>query len=261
MVVECVVVKSTLGIVYLMLTWTNYTKWSMVMQVNLQAAGLWEAVLYGVVEYRDDLHALAALLRAMLTDMQARLANKELALKAWESIRKNRVGADRVKEGNAEQMQQEFTEIKFKLGECVEDFSIRIIAIANELRVLGDEVTDKEVVKKMLHSVPEKLEQVAISMETLLDLNSLSIEEVVGHLQAVEQRKKVSTPQAIADVGGRLLLTEDEWSARLKAKENGGLVGAAALRETTVTIEVATEEEVTAAAITVAGTRVRVMIA
>jgi hypothetical protein len=46
--------------------------------------------------------------------------------------------------------------------------------------VLGDEITDKEVVKKMLHSLPEKLEQVAISMETLLDLNSLSIEEATG---------------------------------------------------------------------------------
>jgi hypothetical protein len=37
--------------------------------------------------------------------------------------------------------------------------------------VLGDDIIDKEVVKK----------KVAISMETLLDLNSLSIEEAVGH--------------------------------------------------------------------------------
>jgi hypothetical protein len=31
-------------------------------------------------------------------------------------------------------------------------------ALANELRVLSDDMADKEVVKKMLHSVPEKLE-------------------------------------------------------------------------------------------------------
>jgi hypothetical protein len=129
--------------------------------------------------------------------MQAGLANKELALKAWESIRNIRVGADWVSEANAERLRQEFTKIRFKSGECVEDFSIRITAIANELRVLGDEVTDKEVMKKMLHSIPEKLEQVAISMKMLLDLNSLLIEEAIGHLQAVEQRKKVSAPQAV----------------------------------------------------------------
>jgi hypothetical protein len=61
-VVERVVEKSTAGIVYPMLTRTNYTEWSAVMRVNLQAAGLWEAVHYGGVEYRDDRHALAALL-------------------------------------------------------------------------------------------------------------------------------------------------------------------------------------------------------
>jgi hypothetical protein len=41
----------------------------------------------------------------------------------------------------------------------VEDFSLCFTALENELRVLGDEVTDKEVIKKMLHSIPKKLEQ------------------------------------------------------------------------------------------------------
>jgi hypothetical protein len=68
------------------------------------------------------------------------------------------MGADRVKEANAEQLRQEFAKIWFKSGECVEDFSIRITSLANELRVLGDEITEEEVVKNMLHSVPEKLE-------------------------------------------------------------------------------------------------------
>jgi hypothetical protein len=83
-------------------------------------------------------------------------------------------------------LRQEFAEIRFKSGECVEDFSIRITSLANELHVLGDEITDREVVKKMLHLMPEKLEHVAISMETLLDLNSLSHEEATGHLHAIE---------------------------------------------------------------------------
>jgi hypothetical protein len=43
-VIERVVEKSTAGIVYPMLMRTNYTEWSVVMHVNLQAAGLWEAV-------------------------------------------------------------------------------------------------------------------------------------------------------------------------------------------------------------------------
>jgi hypothetical protein len=213
-VIERLVEKSTVGIVYPMLTRTNYTEWSAVMRVNLQVAGLWEAVRHSGVEYRDDRLALAALLRTVPVEMQSGLANKETAHEAWESIRKIRIGADRVTEANAERLQQEFADIRFKPGEGVEEFSICITTLANELRVLGDEVTDKEVVKKMLHSVPEKLEQVAISMETLLDLNSLSIEEAAGHLRAVEQRRKSSTPPVV-DGGGCLLLTEEEWAARM----------------------------------------------
>jgi hypothetical protein len=157
-VVERLVEKSTAGIVYPMLTRTNYTKWSAVVRVNLQAAGLWDVVRHGGVEYHDDRLALAALLHAVLAEMQAGLTNKELAHNTWESIRRIRVGTDHVKEANAERPRQEFTEIRFKPGEGVEDFSIRIMALANELRVLGDEITDKEVVKELLHSVPEKLE-------------------------------------------------------------------------------------------------------
>jgi uncharacterized membrane protein YgcG len=223
-IVEQVAKKSTAGIVYRVLTRTKYTEWTAVMCVNLQAAGLWEAVQYSNGEYRDDHHALAALLRAVLPEMQVGPANKESAHEAWEAIRRIRVGADRVKEANMERLRHDFTDIKFKPSESVEDFSIHINSIANELRVLGEEITDKEVVKKMLHSILEKLEQVAISMEMLLDLNTLSIEEATGHLHAIEQRKK-SSSSSVTDDSGRLLLMEEEWIARMKAREKGGSSG------------------------------------
>jgi hypothetical protein len=130
---------------------------------------------------------LVALLQVVPAEMQVRLTNKESAHDTWEVIHKIHVGVDRVKEANAERLRQVFTEIKFKPNEGVEDFRLLITALANELRVLGDEVTDKEVVKRMLHSMLEKLEQVAISMEMLLDLDSLLIEEAADHLRAVEK--------------------------------------------------------------------------
>jgi hypothetical protein len=125
-IVEKVIEKSMAGIVYPMLTRTNYIEWSVVMYVNLQTAGLWEAVQYDGVEYRDDCHALVTLLRAVPADMQAGLANKEAARDAWELIRRIHMGADRVKEANAERLRQECADRRFKSGACVEDFSIHI---------------------------------------------------------------------------------------------------------------------------------------
>jgi hypothetical protein len=52
--------------------------------------------------------------------------------------------------------------------------------------VLGGRITELEIMKKMLHVAPQPLQQVTISIETLLDLDNLTIEEVTGHLQNIE---------------------------------------------------------------------------
>ena len=185
-------------------------------------AGLWEVVDTGRGDYRDDRNALVALLRAVPQEMQAGLARKETAKEAWEAIQAMRVGVERVKEANTEKLRKEFNELRFKAG--VEDFSLRLNTLANQLRVMGEDISEKEVVKRLLHSVPESLEQVAISIETLLDLSKVSIEEAAGRLRAVEQRKS-TTQSHLKDDAGRLLLTEEEWLARLRNQEgaHGGL--------------------------------------
>jgi hypothetical protein len=53
-------------------------------------------------------------------------------------------------------------------------------------------------------------------METLLDLKSLSIEEAIDHLRAVEQRKK---PTMSKEIGDRLLLMQEEWMAMMKSRD------------------------------------------
>ena len=85
---------------------------------------------------------------------------------------------------------------------------------------LGGSISETEIVKKMLQVVHDHLEQVAISIETLLDVNDLTVEEVTGRLRNVEQRKK-NTISAV-DKEGRLLLTEEEWLARLKLRDDTG---------------------------------------
>jgi hypothetical protein len=120
-----------------------------------------------------------------------------------------------VKEVNAEKLRCEFDDISFKSGECIEEFDLHISGLANQLRSLGDNVPDKKVVRKMLQSVLDNLEQVAT--ETLLDLDSLLIEEVVGHLQAVENRRKKKTMSLAKDGGGQLLLTGEQWKAKYMA--------------------------------------------
>jgi hypothetical protein len=144
-------------------------------------------------------------------EMQAGLACKETAADAWEAIETGRMGGERIKEATVDKLHRDFDDPQFKAGECVEDFAQRATTIAN-----------KEVIKKILHSIPDHLEQVTISIETLLDMNSMSIEVAMGHLRAVEERKKKTSGGAKE---GRLLLTEEEWMTHLKVREGEGSGG------------------------------------
>jgi len=88
-----------------MLTRTNYEEWEMLMQVNMEAAGIWYAIEpYDgeEVEYRDDRLALAAILRSVPTEMLPTLHGKRTARAAWEAVRTIRVGVERVRESKAQ---------------------------------------------------------------------------------------------------------------------------------------------------------------
>lgn len=63
---------------------------------------------------------------------------------------------------------------------------MRISVHVSNLRTLGDTLEDEKVVKKFLRVVPPRYTQVAIAIETLLDLSMLLIEELIGRLRSVE---------------------------------------------------------------------------
>jgi hypothetical protein len=64
----------------------------------------------------------------------------------------------------------------------------------------------------MLRVLPRQYKQLAWSIESLVDLSTMSIEELVGRLKVVEERG-VDTGEC-AD--GRLLLMEEQWNTRLQ---------------------------------------------
>lgn len=48
--------------------------------------------------------------------------------------------------------------------------------------MVGDNITEKEAVNKLLHSIPYNLEKITLSIETFLDLNDVTVEEVIEGL-------------------------------------------------------------------------------
>ena len=75
-----------------MLTGDNYTVWAIKVEANLDAQGLWEAVILAedaaaAIITKKDKPARAYLLRALSEDILLQLSSKKMAAKVWASLK------------------------------------------------------------------------------------------------------------------------------------------------------------------------------
>ena len=95
--------------------------------------------------------ALEDILAAVPTEYKEPLGAKSSAKKAWEAIAAMRVGSDRAKKATAQLLKQEYANLKFKVGESVEDFSLRLQTLISKLKSHGVTIDEEEAVSKYLH--------------------------------------------------------------------------------------------------------------
>ncbi|CAD6334291.1 unnamed protein product [Miscanthus lutarioriparius] len=102
-----------------------------------------------------------------------------------------------------------------------------ITNLAANLKSLGETLEDTRIIKKFLRVVPPHFHSVVVSIEMFCDLKKLTVEELIGHLRAAEERFDEKVEQ-ITDKAGWLLLAEEDWLEKHKhrfqvdRKDGGG---------------------------------------
>ena len=119
-------VREVSGTSWSTLTRINYGEWAVTIKVKLRARRLWNAIDKGTDNEEDDMSALEAILAVVTAEYKEPLGAKNSAKEAWEAIAAMRVGSDRAKKATAQLLKQEYANLKFKDGESVEDFSLRL---------------------------------------------------------------------------------------------------------------------------------------
>jgi hypothetical protein len=174
---------------------------------------MWKVVRYGDVDYHEDRRALYALIAVVPSEMQFSLSKKQTAKEVWDAIAAARIGSDRAHKTTLQTLRKEWENLAFKPGEDVDDFALRLNTLQQKMVQFGDETYNEErAVEKLFRRIPEKYKQIACSIESLLDLSTMSIEEVIGHLKVVDGDE----PQPLSGpitVGGKLHLTRKQWKA------------------------------------------------
>ena len=165
------------GANWLVLTCTNYDEWAVLMKVMLKAWKLWCVINVGIEE-EEDCAAMETILKAVPSEYVESLGSKDSAKLAWDALKAMRVGSDCVKKAKAQQLRREYEVLAFRDGEAVEEFTLRLQSLVNQLAVLGVIIGDEVVANYLV--VPAKCTQIVLSIETMIDLSTLSIEDVIG---------------------------------------------------------------------------------
>jgi hypothetical protein len=148
--------------------------------------GLRDAAQDDDVDYHENRWALEVLCAVVPMEMASNLVDKTFAKAAWDAIASSRIGSYRARKSTLQKLSPEWDRLAFKPGENVENFALHLSSLMQQMVQYGGDDIDKEkAIDKFLRVVPRKYTQVAISIEMLLDLSTLSIEEVTGRFKAV----------------------------------------------------------------------------
>lgn len=191
------------------LTATNYGNWSIQMKVLLGSYDNWDIVESGYRE-PEDATAEAALPNAEKTALKEsrkkdnkalytifqgvdestfeKISNAKRAKEAWEILQKSFQGVEKVKKVRLQVLRGEFENLKMKSSENISDYVARLKTVTNEMKRNGESLDDVRVMEKLLRSLIRKFDYVVTSIEESKDLSTISIDELVGSLQAHEQR-------------------------------------------------------------------------
>ena len=133
------------------------------------------------------------------------LSEKATAKEAWASLATARIRGERARRTALQRLRREWELLSFCPGEQAEDFTLRLIALKQQLALHGDtDINEERAVEKLLRAAPAKY---CIAIETLLDFQDLTIEKVSGRLKAVDDLQEVPGEPLI--IAGKLMLSKE----------------------------------------------------
>ncbi|GAU10148.1 hypothetical protein TSUD_420080, partial [Trifolium subterraneum] len=191
-----------------MLTKSNYVNWSLRMVALLGAHDVWEIVDKGLVisenegtlsqtqkdSLRDsrkrDKKALCLIYQGLDDDTFEKVSGAKTAKEAWEKLQTSYKGADQVKKVCLQTLRKESEALHMKEGELISDYFSRVLTVTNNLKRNGEKYDDVRIMEKVLRSLDPKFEHIVTVIEETKDLEAMTIEQLLGSLQAYEERKK-----------------------------------------------------------------------
>ena len=103
-------------------------------------------------------------------------------------------GTEQVKESKMDMLTNQYENFSMKEGESIKDMYTRFSSITNGLRSMGEPIKTSKQVRKILRVLPKSWASKVDAITEAKDLKVLSMDALIGNLQAHEMNKSQETP-------------------------------------------------------------------
>ena len=187
------------------LTKENYNTWYIRMKAYLGSQDIWDLVEKGY-EYQSedgltqaqkdlqqavkkkDQKPLCIIHQEVDDTIFQKVSIATIAKQVWEILENTFKVVDKVKKVCPQSLRREYEILFMKKSESISDYSSRVLVVVNEIKRYGEEIKDIQVIEKILRSLHEKFNFIIVAIEESKNLETMSIDEVVGILQAHEEK-------------------------------------------------------------------------
>ena len=77
-----------------------------------------------------------------------------------------------------------------KEGELISDYFSRVLTVTNNLKRNGEKLDEVRIMEKVLRSLDSKFEHIITVIEETKYLETITMEQLLGSLQAYEKRRR-----------------------------------------------------------------------
>ena len=97
---------------------------------------------------------------------------------AWEILESYHTGGEKVKQVKLQSYRRKYEMMQMEEDQKVSDYFSKLIAIVNQMKTCGENITDQMVVEKVLRSLNQKFDFIVVAIQEAKDVKTMKIEDL-----------------------------------------------------------------------------------